>query len=91
MSELPAHQTNNDVKSDPTTWIPELDHEGAVYGPHELPDTPTPMAQSFRSLEASESQPAEGKVAEIAQSLRFLEATESQPAGESVSEMPDTE
>ena len=58
VSELPAHQTDNEVKSDPAIWIPELDQEGAVYGPHELADTPTPMAQSLRSLEATESQPA---------------------------------
>ena len=91
VSELPAHPTDNDHKSDPAIWIPELDQEGAVYGPHELADTPTPMAQSLRSLEVTESYPAEGRVSEMAQSLRSLEVTETQPAEGRVSEMPETE
>lgn len=96
--ELPDHQTHNDVKSNPAIWMPELDQEGAVYGPHELPGTPTPTAQSLRSLEATESQPAEERVSEMAdpgstpvstmQPLQSLRATESQPAEERASEIP---
>ena len=62
--ELPNNQTDADIKSDPNTtiWVPELDQEGAVYGPHELPGTPTPLEEP---LETTEAGPAEGRVVEI--------------------------
>ena len=62
--ELPNNQTDADIKSDPsaTIWVPELDQDGAVYGPHELPGTPTPLEEP---LEATKTSPAEGRVVEI--------------------------
>ena len=62
--ELPNNQTDAEVKSDPygTIWVPELDQEGAVYGPHELPGTPTPQGEP---LEATGTSSAEGSVVEI--------------------------
>ena len=45
IAELPSHQAE---KSDPsaTIWIPELDREGAVCGPHELAGTPTALVEA---------------------------------------------
>ena len=62
--ELPNNQTDTEIKTDPyaTIWVPELDQEGAVYGPHELPDTPTPQEEP---LEATRTSSAEGSVVEI--------------------------
>ena len=62
--ELPNNQTDAEIKSDPsaTIWVPELDQEGAVYGPHELPGTPTPLEEP---LEATETSTVEESVVEI--------------------------
>ena len=62
--ELPNNQTDADIKTDPsaTIWVPELDQDGAVYGPHELPGTPPPLEEP---LEATETSPAKGRVVEI--------------------------
>lgn len=68
VSELPDHRTNADIKSDPsaTIWIPELDREGAVYGPHELADTATPLQEPRKSLGATEPCFVEGRAFEMA-------------------------
>ena len=64
VSELPNNQTDAEIKSDANTtiWVPELDQEGAVHGPHELPGTPTPLEEP---LEITETNPAERRVVEI--------------------------
>ena len=56
VSELPSHQMDADIKSDPsdTIWIPELGQEGAVSGPHELPATSTPLAEPLGWSEATD-------------------------------------
>ena len=53
VSELPNSQPDTEIKSDPsnTIWIPELDREGAVDGPHELPGTPTPLEEPLGATE----------------------------------------
>ena len=63
--ELPNNQTDADFKSDPNTmiWVPELDQDGAVYGPHELPGTPTPLEEE--PLETTDTSTAKAKVVEI--------------------------
>lgn len=68
VSELPDHRRNADIKSDPsaTIWIPELDQEGAVYGPHELADTATPLQEPRKSLGATEPCFVEGRAFEMA-------------------------
>ena len=62
--ELPNNQTDADIKSDPNTtiWVPELDQDGAVYGPHELPGTPTALEEP---LETTGTSPTEGRAVEI--------------------------
>ena len=62
--ELPNNQTDAEFKSDPNTtiWVPELDQDGAVYGPHELPGTPTALEEP---LETTETSTAKGRVVEI--------------------------
>ena len=62
--ELPKNQTDADIKSDPSAiiWVPELDQDGAMYVPHELPDTPPPLEEP---LEATETNLAERRVVEI--------------------------
>lgn len=56
-SELPSHQTDADIKPDPsgTIWIPELGQEGAVSRPHELPATYTPLPEPLGCSEATET------------------------------------
>ena len=83
----------------PAIWIPELDQEGAVYGPHELAGTPTPLAGSVRSFETTESPDAGERELEMenpgstftpmALFLRSHEATESHKMGERISKMAD--
>ena len=65
--ELPNNHTDLDTKTDPgaTVWDPELDQDGAVYGPHELPGTPPPLDEP---LEAIGENLAEGRVVEIGDS-----------------------
>ena len=62
--ELPNNSTDAEIKSDSNTtiWVPELNQEGAVYGPHELPGTPKTLEEP---LEATETTPTEGRVVEI--------------------------
>lgn len=66
-SELPDHQTTADIKLDPgaAVWIPELDREGAVDGPHELAGTEAPLEESRASLGVTEPCVVEEGVFEV--------------------------